>query len=348
MKPHRLLLAFVALSFAGCGGGSGGGGASSGLKAEIVVSGLSFPTCLRFTPGGDIIFTEKSTGRVRKIVAGVLQPDPIATIDVDNAGERGLLGLVIDPDYTSNHFIYVFYTNPGGTTNQVVRLTDAPSGPNPTIIVPNLPAANNHDGGRLALGPDGKLYVTLGENGDPANSQDSSTPAGKVLRYNLDGSIPNDNPIPGNPLFTKGHRNCFGLAIDSSGVVFVSENGPNCDDEVNRLVPGGNYGWRPDQPCNDSDPGFLQPLQRFPSVIAPTGIAIGSGIYSGSLLMGSFNDSKLRKISLDSFPSGEVSSTQVIFSSSDAIVDTTMGPDGNIYIATTDLGSNGKIVRLVP
>jgi glucose/arabinose dehydrogenase len=311
----------------------------------VVATGLSFPTALRFAPNGDIIFTEKNTGNVRRISGGVLQPAPMFTVSVENGGERGLLGLALDPDYANNKFIYIFYTKSNGTENEVLRFTDdATPGTNATPIVSGLPAASTHNGGKLEFGSDGKLYVTLGETGDPANSQNNAVPGGKVLRYNSNGSIPGDNPIGGNPLFTKGHRNCFGMAIhQGTGTVFVSENGPGCDDEVNRLIAGENYGWRPSQPCGDADPTYEAPIRRFSSVVAPTGIAVGSGAYAGSLLMGSFNDNRLRKLELPSITNGDVTGTSVIYIDPDAIIDVTMGPDGNPYVAT-----GSRILRLVP
>jgi glucose/arabinose dehydrogenase len=348
MKPHPLI-ASLALVISSCGGGGGGGGGTQTLIAQVVTSNAVFPTALRFLPNGDILFTEKNTGNVRKIVAGNVLPTPVFHVDVSTGGERGLLGLAIDPNYNANGFVYIFYSKSSGTENEVLRFTDVANvGSSPTVIVPSLPASANHDGGRIEFGPDGKLYVSLGDVQDPANAQSNSSPAGKILRYNSDGTIPGDNPIPGNPLYTKGHRNCFGIAIDSSGVVFVSENGPGCDDEVNRLVPGGNYGWRPSQPCGDTDPSYIQPLLRISNVVAPTGIAIGQGAYQESLLMASFNDSALTQIRLSAFPGGTVTGTSVLYTSpNQRILDVTMGPDGNPYVATTDF-VGGQILRLVP
>lgn len=343
MKPYPLLALLGVFLSSSCGGGSGGGGSNPELVAEQVVGSLSFPTALRFTPDGDIIFTEKGTGQVRKIVGGVLEPDPIFNVSVNSDGERGLLGLALDPNYASNKFVYIFYTKSGGTENEVLRFTDGVS-PNPTPIVSGLPANNTHNGGRLQFGPDGNLYVTLGDVGDSANAQSNSTPAGKVLRYTSSGSIPGDNPIGGNPLYSKGHRNCFGLAIDpDSGQVFVSENGPDCDDEVNRVEAGQNYGWRPDQPCGDADPTYEAPLVRFSTINAPTGITVGTGLYADSLFLATFGDDRIRQIRLNGFPNGEVSSVETIYSSGgEALLDVTMGPDGNPYVATTS-----RILRLV-
>lgn len=355
-RAYRLKLpaSLVALLAIGCGGGGSGsgGGNPTPLHSETVVATANFPTALRFLPDGRLLYTEKNTGNVRVVQAnGTLTPTPYATVSVENAGERGLLGLAIDPDFNSNGFVYIFHTNSNGTTQSVVRFTDSGGvGTNPTVIVPNLGAANNHNGGRLAFGNDGKLYVTLGENGDPANSQNNGTPLGKVLRYNPDGTIPADNPIPGNPMFTKGHRNCFGLTVDpDSGTIYVSENGPSCDDEINRLVAGHNYGWRPGQPCNDNTPGFDQPIKRFPTVIAPTGITVGTGIHADSLFFGAVNDHALRRLHFTNLANGTIDAESVPYTHpTQSILDVTMGPDGNLYISTTDFGTSGQILRLVP
>lgn len=349
MKPYLFTLPLIAALTWACGGG-GGGGEPQNLTAQTITANAAFPTALRVLANGDIYFTEKSSGNVRKIVAGNLLPTPVLNVAVNADGERGLLGLAIDANHSVNGFVYIFYTKANGTENEVLRFTDVNNiGQNAIPIVTGLVANDTHNGGKLEFGPDGKLYVTTGDAGDPANSQNDATTAGKILRYNSNGTIPADNPVPGNPLYTKGHRNCFGLAIASNGVVFVSENGPGCDDEVNRLILGENYGWRSGQPCGDSDPSFAAPLYRLPTVVAPTGIAIGSGSYANTLLMASFNDRKLKRITLNGFPNGSLSSVATLYTSpSEVIIDVSMGPDGNPYIATANFGGGGSILRLVP
>lgn len=346
MKPYPILglLALFALVVSSSCGGGGGGSASLGFHAEVWASGLSFPTAMCAAPFGEIFVTEKSTGNVRRITAGSLDPNPIFNVAVHSGGERGLLGIAVAGSYHMTGYVYLFYTKPNGTENTVVRFTNGPSGPDTTVIVPSLPANNTHNGGRLAFGSDNKLYVTLGDVGDPANSQSDTSPAGKVLRFNEDGSIPDDNPIPGNPLYSRGHRNCFGIAVTNARL-FVSENGPDCDDEVNSLVPGGNFGWRPGQPCNDNDPSYLPPLVRFSSVIAPTGMAV----YFNSLLVGGSNDGRLRQIRLNDFPNGSLDSVSTVYTTTggEPIIDVIIGDDGSPYIATTDF-SSGRILKLVP
>jgi glucose/arabinose dehydrogenase len=353
MKPYPFLLP-LALALTSCGGGGSGGGGNNGglLTAQLVANSGNFASALRFLPDGDILFTELNTGNVRIVDNGTLLPTPVFHVDVNTDGERGLLGLAIDPNYASNNFVYIFYTKSSGTENEVLRFTVTNNvGGSATPIVSGLPAANNHDGGRLAFGPDGKLYMTLGDVGTSSNSQSDATPAGKVLRYNPNGTIPADNPIGGNPMFAKGLRNPFGLAIDpNTGSVIVSENGPGCGDEINLVTSGANYGW-PTVPCGGSQVGFVDPLYEFPEIVAPTGIAFGTGAYDGTLLVGNFVDPSdpmiarsLLQFDLSTMASGSIGPPTVRYNSSAPIIDVAMGPDDNPYICT----SAGEILRLVP
>lgn len=347
--PPTLARFFVAFSLLtvtlGCGGGSSVNAA--GFSAEVFIPNADFPTAVRFSPDGRMFYTEKNSGNVRIVENGSLLSQPFATLPVGTDGEQGLLGLAFDPDFANNHYVYVFYSEANPAAQRVARFTDTANvGTNFTVIVDNLPRGSNHNSGRLAFGQDGKLYVTVGETGDPANSQNVNVPGGKVLRYNPDGSIPNDNPIPGNPLFTLGHRNCFGLAMfPSTGTFYVSENGPTCDDEINRLTPGGNYGWRPNQPCGDTDPNYIRPVRRYPSIIAPSGICFYTGsLYpdlTGNLLLATYEEGAIRSLKIDDAAPGHVLSESVLVHVPSA-TDVTTGPDGNIYVATQD-----SIVKLI-
>lgn len=239
---------------------------------ETFLANLNFPVTMAFAPDGRLFFNELNTGQVRVVVNGVLQSQPFATLPVATAGERGLIGLAFDPQFASNGFVYVMHSDPSGV-QRVVRFNDMNNmGVNPTVIVNNLPSANNHNGGNIGFGFDARLYITIGDSTNPANSQDSSSLAGKILRYNSDGTIP-PNPFgAGNPAFNLGLRNSFDFTFHpQTGTIYASENGPSCDDEINRVLAGGNYGWRPNYPCGDMDAAFntAPPVTRFNPVIAP-------------------------------------------------------------------------------
>lgn len=307
---------------------------------QVLVDNADFPTAVRFAPDGRMFYTEKNTGNVRIVENGTLLPQPFATVTVGTDGEQGLLGLAFDADYANNHYVYIFYSEDTPAAQRIARFTDVNNvGTNFTVLVDNLPRGTIHNSGRLAFGADGKLYATVGENGDPSNSQTISNYAGKVLRFNPDGTIPADNPIPGNAIFTLGHRNCFGLAMyPGTGTPYVSENGPTCDDEINRLTPGGNYGWRPGQPCGDSDPNFVQPIRRYGAIVAPTGICFYTGsLYpslNGDMLLTTYEEGTLRRLAIDDDAPGHVTSESVLLRNLGGPTDVTVAPDGNIYIAT--------------
>ena len=162
----------------------------------------------------------------------------IQTLPEGGSGEGGLLGLAVSPDYEDDRYIYAYYTT--GGDNRVVRFR---MGETPEPILTGIPFNTYHDGGRIKFGPDGMLYVSTGDAGDSENSQDRSSLGGKILRIEPDGSIPPDNPFPGNPVYSYGHRNVEGLAWDSEGRLYASEFGASTWDEVNRIEAGENYGW---------------------------------------------------------------------------------------------------------
>ncbi len=222
------------------------------FQVETVAEGLDTPWDLAFAPDGRIFFTERP-GRLRVIEGGRLRPEPVATIpEVVERGEGGLLGLALDPDFAGNGHLYLYHTysgSDGGLRNRVVRYTLADRAgarglTEPRVILDDIPAAAIHNGGRIAFGPDGKLYVTTGDAAAPALAQDRDSLAGKILRLNPDGSVPDDNPFPGSPVYSYGHRNPQGLAWQpGTGQLYATEHGPSAHDEVNLIAPGDNYGW---------------------------------------------------------------------------------------------------------
>src|SRR6266540_3109394 len=223
------------------------------LKAETVVTGLEVPWSIAFTSPTRMLVTER-TGRVRVIENGVLRSSPLAVIsDVESRGETGLMGLTLAPDYEKSRFLYVSYgyAAPGGIRVRVVRFHDDGTGLSQRkVILEGLPAARFHAGCRLRFGPDGKLYVTTGDATTREIAQKVDSLGGKTLRLNPDGTIPADNPFPGSPVFSYGHRNSQGLDWQpGTGLQFQTEHGPSGfdgpggGDEVNIVEKGKNYGW---------------------------------------------------------------------------------------------------------
>jgi glucose/arabinose dehydrogenase len=229
-----------------------------GFSESTVASGLSAPSAMAFAPDGRLFITEQ-TGALRVVKNDTLFAIPFVTLKVDSRGERGLLGVAFDPDFANSGFVYVYYTVPGRkgspVHNRVSRFTaagDRAARRSEKILVEldNLTSASNHNGGALAFGPDGKLYVAVGENNDGANATTLANRLGKILRINPDGSIPADNPFftraagPNRAIWAIGLRNPFNIAFDpASGRMHVNDVGEHTWEEINQGVAGSNYGW---------------------------------------------------------------------------------------------------------
>ena len=307
---------------------------------------------MAFAPDGRLFFNELSTGRVRVVENGQLLVDPFVEVSVETSGERGLLGLTFDPAFASNGFVYILHHTPGPPLEaRVLRFTDfANRGIDQTIIVDDLASTNNHNGGNIGFGPDGMLYITIGDGQNPANSQDPDSLNGKILRFNPDGSIPATNPFGGfRAAFNLGLRNSFDFDFHpATGTIYASENGPNCDDEINRIVPGGNYGWRPDYPCGDTDLEFVAPLRRFTPTIAPTGVSFYTGSvfpqFQDDLFMVDFNSGRVQRFVVDETNMGQIVESSILVDVAfGALLDIVEGPDGFLYFS-----SSNAIHRIVP
>jgi glucose/arabinose dehydrogenase len=320
------------------------------FRVEVFVGSLDFPVAMAFAPDGRLFFNELNTGNVRIIQDGVLQAQPFATVPVETAGERGLLGLAFDPQFAGNGFVYVLHSDPSGV-QRAVRFVDMNGiGVSPQVIVGNLPSASNHNGGNIGFGADGRLYITLGDATDPANAQNENSLAGKILRYNPDGTIPADNPFgPSNPAFNLGLRNSFDFTFHpQTGAIYASENGPNCDDELNRIVAGGNYGWRLNYPCGDTDFNFVAPLTRFNPPIAPTGVIFYTGSvfpqFQSDLFLVDFNLGRVQRFTVDEALQGQILESEVVVDGGfGPLLDIVEGLDGFIYFS-----SDTAILRIVP
>ncbi|MBV8301961.1 MAG: PQQ-dependent sugar dehydrogenase [Candidatus Dormibacteraeota bacterium] len=206
--------------------------AQAALPATI---SANFPTALAFAPDGRLFYTERS-GTVRVWQNGASKVfATVQTVTTEPNGtysERGLLGLALSPHFATDHYVYAFYSDADYQSQHVIRWQDCGGSAANARVLITLPSGGDccHKGGRLAFGPDGKLYVTLGDEHDAPSAQNTSDPRGKILRYNPDGSIPVDNPFgPNNPVWAYGLRNPFGFAFSSSGQLAVTNNGPSGD-----------------------------------------------------------------------------------------------------------------------
>ena len=258
------------------------------LVVTEVATGLVSPTAMAFIGPNDILVLQKNDGRVRRIIGGVLQTDAVLDVAVDNSSERGLLGVALHPDFSMNHFVYLYYTQSGTANdtsgspdpigNRVYRYTwNGSNLINPTLII-SLPVTPgpNHNGGAMTFGPDGKLYIVIGDlnrDGQLQNFPGGPGPddTGVIFRINDDGSTPIDNPFfsQGGPLaryYAYGVRNSFGLAFDPiTGDLWDTENGPNAYDEINIVRPGFNSGWERIMGPVSRDAQGTGDLVQFPS-----------------------------------------------------------------------------------
>lgn len=258
---------------------------------ETQIAGLTNPTAFDIAPDGRI-FVCQQTGELRVIKNGALLATPFLDLPVDSAGERGLLGIAFDPDFQTNHFIYVYYTVTASPRhNRVSRFTAngdvAASGSEVIILeLENLSSATNHNGGAIHFGPDGKLYIAVGDNANSSNSQTLNNRLGKMLRINSDGTIPADNPFfntasgVNRSIWALGLRNPFTFAFQpGTSRMFINDVGQNAWEEINDGIAGSNYGW-PTTEGPTTNPAFRSPLFSYGHGNGPTtGCAIAGGAF---------------------------------------------------------------------
>lgn len=275
-----------------------------GFVDSLFAAGTTNPVAMDFAPDGRLFVVEQGGG-VRVVRDGQTLPEPFARLDVVAGGERGLLGVALDPAFATNGYVYVYYTaSEPQTHNRVSRLTAADADPDPAAYQPGdvaaagsefvvidldpLTAANNHNGGAIHFGPDGKLYIATGENSRPELSQSLNTTLGKMLRLNGDGSIPPDNPLldrtsgSNRAIWAYGLRNPFTFAFErGTGRMFINDVGSGFWEEVNEGVAGANYGW-PGTEGRTSNPRVASPLFAYPHDAepgGPAGCAIAAGTF---------------------------------------------------------------------
>ena len=304
-----------------------------------LATNLEVPWEMAFLPDGGIIFTERP-GRIRMIdPRGALLAQPLLTVpDVAATGEAGLLGLTLHPEFESNGFVYVYntYRNNGGLANRVVRFVMRDRSLNEArTIIDGIPGAGNHDGGRIKFGPDGLFYITAGDAGNADAAQRLDYLGGKILRLRDDGAVPADNPFPGSPVYSYGHRNPEGLAWDSQGRLWATEHGSSATDELNLVMPGKNYGW-PVIRGDETAAGMESPvIHSANDTWAPSGTAY----YEGSILFGGLRGEALFEVDISG---KEYTLTRHLKGEFGRLRAVVVGPDGYLYLLTSNRDGRGS------
>jgi glucose/arabinose dehydrogenase len=336
-----------------------------GVKVETVAENLTIPWSIDWTPDGMILFTERN-GNLRAIQNGQLLQEPLLSLGVGGV-EGGLLGVAVDPNYSENNYIYLYYTYNEflSTSNKLVRYQIVDGMVNEDkVLIEGIPGGPFHDGGRIQFGPDGKLYVTTGEAGNPELSQDLNSLGGKILRINSDGTIPDDNPWKNSLIYSIGHRNPQGIDWDDSGNLIATEHGPSgwrgtAHDEVNVIIPGGNYGW-PDVIGDETMDGLQNPiLHTGEDTWAPSGAEFYYGDkipqWFGKYFVATLRGNHLHMIDFDLQNSFIVSHEKIFQDKFGRLRDVQTGPDGFLYILTSNQDGRGapkinddRILRVLP
>lgn len=309
-------------------------------EAETVTDNLDTPWEIQFD--GDAVYMTLRGGSIVKFENGEQIEQPIAmNPEVLEEGEGGLLGFALDRDFEQSRTAYVYHTygEGDGIRNRVIQIkedADGASWSETAVLLDDIPGARVHDGGRIAIGPDGMLYVTTGDAQDESSSQDVDSVAGKILRMTTEGEVPQDNPIEGSFVYSYGHRNSQGIAWLEDGTMYASEHGPSGNpgghDEMNEIQAGANYGW-PDVMGDETGDGFAPPLYHTgETAIAPSGIAATP---DGKLLV-----ANLRGESLTAFDPASGEMTEIL-SGVGRIRDVAV-KEGEIYILTNNTDGRGS------
>jgi len=339
------------------------GTTATDVSIRIVKQNLQHVWEILWGPDDHIWFTERD-GKISKMNPSTGAIVFSATInEVVSSGEGGLLGMTLHPDFLNNGLLYVVYNynSANGYREKLVRFTfNNNSIASPTTLIENISASSIHNGSRIRVVNETtgmKIYYTTGDASNSTVAQDINARNGKVLRLNADGSIPADNPIAGNPLWSYGHRNPQGLVFVNSKL-YESEHGPNIEDEVNIIEKGRNYGW-PDVngPCDGSESSFCtannikQPIwSSGDNTIAVCGIDYYNNdkipAWKNSILMTTLKDASLRQLKLSADGNSVVSTTMYFKNNYGRLRDICISPSGNVYLCTSNGGNEDKIIEV--
>ncbi|MCU1577822.1 MAG: PQQ-dependent sugar dehydrogenase [Rhodoglobus sp.] len=305
----------------------------------VIVTGLSAPWSMVRLDSGSTLISERDAGVVKELQANGTLRDVATIPGVVHAGEGGLLGL----EYVEHDgaWLYAYFTSESDNRIQRFPLLGGPGSYSlgaAQDILTGLAKANNHDGGRIKLGPDGMLYATVGDATNTDNAQNVDSLNGKILRMNLDGSVPKDNPFPGSLVYSYGHRNPQGLAWDADGQLWAAEFGQDTWDEFNVIHAGANYGWPIVEGIAD-DPRFVNPVYQWPTDDAsPSGLArIGSTFFMAGL-----GGERLWVIQgAVAQPGSAATATAFYANTYGRIRDVVPGPDGTLWVLTNNTDGRG-------
>ncbi len=321
-----------AVLLAGCTGGSppSPSSATSGTGAvTTVVDGLHAPWSIALHDGAALV-SERDSGAVREVAEDGTRV--IGTVEAAAArGEGGLLGIAVHED-----FLYAYLTTE--KDNRIMRF--ALSGADGAlrlgageVLLEGIPAADVHNGGRIAFGPDGMLYATAGDAGTESTAQDLDSLSGKILRMTPEGQVPSDNPFDGSLVYSYGHRNPQGIAWDGDGTLYASEFGQNTWDELNVIEPGSNYGWPRVEGIGGGDE-YVDPVQQWrPAEASPSGIAITDG----AILIANLRGERLRTVPLDDLST----SSERFVGEYGRLRDVAVTPDGKLWVLTNTTDGRG-------
>jgi len=332
---------------------------STMIKETVLTENLNFPWEIVWGADNFIWMTERG-GRISRVNPSNGAVTPLITIpEVVANNEGGMLGMVLHPNFsvTPQVFVAYDYNSGNGYKEKIVRYTyNGTTLTNPTTIIDNIAASSIHNGCRLLITPDLKLFITTGDASDQSNPQNLSALNGKILRLNLDGTIPSDNPIAGNPLWTFGHRNPQGLVF-ANNKLYSSEHGPDTDDEINIIEKGRNYGWPAVRGfCNESgEQSFCtannvkEPIKAW----TPTAAVSGMDYYNkdqisewkNSLLVVALKNARLYQLKLDNTFTIITETNEYFTNKYGRMRDVCISPDGKVYICTSN-GGNDKIIEI--
>jgi glucose/arabinose dehydrogenase len=329
------------------------------LADKVLTQNLSYPWEILWGPDNKLWITERG-GKISRVDPASGAVTPLFTInEVVSQGEGGLLGMVLHPDFSTTPEVFVAYNylKSGAYTKKIVKFTyNGTTLTNPQVLLDNIPASSIHNGTRLAISPDKKLYITSGDASISSRAQDKTNFAGKIQRINLDGSIPADNPIPGSPLWSYGHRNPQGLVFVNDRL-YSSEHGASTNDEINIIQKGRNFGWPNVEGFCDkgTEPSFcttnnvVEPIFAWTPTIAPSGIDYYNNDaipqWKNSLLLAVLKDSELLQIKLNT-AGDKVEVVNTFYKNAyGRMRDVAISPDGKVYIITSN-GGNDKIIEV--